>query len=40
LLTGMKKENWIWFAGWFVIGLILYFAYGYRKSNLAKENGR
>lgn len=40
LLTGMKKENWIWFAGWFVIGLILYFAYGYRKSNLAKEHGR
>ncbi len=40
LLTGMKKENWIWFAGWFVIGLILYFAYGYRKSNLAKAHGR
>ncbi len=40
LLTGMKKENWIWFACWFVIGLILYFAYGYRKSNLAKAHGR
>ncbi len=40
LLTGMKKENWIWFGGWFVIGLILYFAYGYRKSNLAIKHGR
>lgn len=40
LLTGMKKENWIWFGGWFLIGLILYFAYGYRKSNLASQNGR
>lgn len=40
LLTGMKKENWTWFAIWFVIGLILYFLYGYRKSNLAKEHGR
>ncbi len=35
LLTGMKAENWIWFFIWFFIGLILYFAYGYRKSNLA-----
>ncbi len=35
LLTGMKAENWIWFFIWFLIGLILYFAYGYRKSNLA-----
>lgn len=40
LLTGMKKENWFWFAAWFVIGLFLYFAYGYRKSNLATGNGR
>jgi amino acid transporter len=35
LLTGMKSENWVWFFIWFFIGLILYFAYGYRKSNLA-----
>jgi hypothetical protein len=35
LLTGMKAENWIWFFIWFLIGLILYFAYGYKKSNLA-----
>ncbi len=40
LLTGMKQENWSWFAIWFVMGLILYFLYGYRKSNLAKQHGR
>jgi amino acid transporter len=40
LLTGMKQENWLWFAIWFVMGLILYFLYGYRKSNLATQHGR
>lgn len=41
LLTGMKAENWIWFFIWFLIGIILYFAYGYRKSNLANgEKGK
>jgi APA family basic amino acid/polyamine antiporter len=35
LLTGMTKSNWLWFLGWLALGLILYFAYGYRKSRLA-----
>jgi amino acid transporter len=35
LLTGMTKSNWVWFFSWLVIGLILYFIYGYNKSKLA-----
>jgi amino acid transporter len=35
LLTGMTKDNWAWFLSWLVIGLILYYFYGYRKSKLA-----
>lgn len=34
LLTGMALSNWIWFGVWLVIGLVCYFAYGYRKSKL------
>ena len=35
LLTGMSASNWKWFFIWFGIGLIVYLAYGYRKSKLA-----
>lgn len=35
LLTGMTKSNWAWFLSWLVIGLIIYFLYGYKKSKLA-----
>jgi len=35
LLTGMAVSNWMWFGIWLVIGLLCYFAYGYRKSKLA-----
>lgn len=35
LLTGMTKTNWAWFLGWLVLGLVIYFIYGYRKSKLA-----
>jgi APA family basic amino acid/polyamine antiporter len=34
LLTGMSKSNWVWFIGWLVLGLIVYFLYGYKKSKL------
>ena len=37
LLTGMTKSNWAWFLGWLVLGVIFYFLYGYKKSNLAKS---
>ncbi|MEO7523525.1 MAG: amino acid permease [Ferruginibacter sp.] len=35
LLTGMTLSNWLWFGGWLVLGLIVYFIYGFRKSKLA-----
>ena len=35
LLTGMSGSNWKWFFIWFGIGLVVYLAYGYRKSKLA-----
>ncbi len=38
LLTGMTKSNWAWFLSWLLIGLIVYFLYGYKKSKLAAEN--
>lgn len=37
LLTGMKANNWYWFFGWFGIGLLVYFSYGFRKSKLASN---
>ena len=37
LLTGMTARNWTWFAGWLLIGLVVYLLYGYRKSKLAVQ---
>jgi amino acid transporter len=37
LLTGMTKNNWAWFIGWLILGLIVYFLYGYKKSKLAQQ---
>ncbi len=34
LLTGMGWTNWVMFSVWLVIGLVVYFIYGYRKSKL------
>jgi len=34
LLTGMAASNWFWFMIWLLIGLVLYFLYGYKKSKL------
>ncbi len=36
LLTGMSANNWFWFFIWFGIGLLVYFAYGYKRSKLAR----
>jgi amino acid transporter len=36
LLTGMTKNNWAWFLAWLLIGLVVYFAYGYHKSKLGE----
>ena len=37
LLTGMAVSNWKWFGVWLVIGLGVYFAYGFRNSKLNKN---
>lgn len=34
LLTGMTGTNWAWFGSWLVLGLLVYFSYGYKKSKL------
>jgi basic amino acid/polyamine antiporter, APA family len=36
LLTGMTSDNWMWFAIWFLLGLVVYFLYGYKHSKLAQ----
>jgi len=33
---GSSDENWIGFGIWLVVGLVVYFAYGYRHSKLAQ----
>jgi APA family basic amino acid/polyamine antiporter len=35
LITFLRPETWLRFAIWFAIGLVLYFAYGRRRSTLA-----
>ena len=40
LLTGMAVSNWKWFGIWLVIGLCVYFMYGYKNSNLNKSGFR
>lgn len=36
LFTGFSVNNWKYFAIWLLIGLVVYFAYGFRKSKLNK----
>lgn len=35
LLIEIPAKSWIWFFGWMLIGLTIYFIYGYRKSKLS-----
>jgi basic amino acid/polyamine antiporter, APA family len=37
LMTELGITNWIRFLVWLIVGLILYFLYGYRHSNLHRR---
>lgn len=37
LLTGMAASNWIWFSIWLAVGLVVYFLYSYKNSNMATK---
>jgi APA family basic amino acid/polyamine antiporter len=37
-LGGLPGRTWIRFGAWLVLGLVVYFAYGYRKSRLARTS--
>ena len=38
LITFLDPVTWLRFAAWFALGLVVYFAYGYRKSALASTD--
>jgi amino acid transporter len=40
LLTGMTTDNWLWFFTWLLIGLALYFSYGFRRSKLNSDGNK
>ncbi len=35
MLSQLGYKNWLYFTAWLLLGLIIYFVYGYRHSNLA-----
>jgi amino acid transporter len=40
LLTGMGWTNWLLFSIWLLIGLVVYFMYGYKNSSLGKKQNK
>jgi APA family basic amino acid/polyamine antiporter len=39
VMRGLPALAWVRFGWWLVIGLVLYFAYGYRNSTLRRGTG-
>ena len=37
LMTELGVTNWMRFGVWLIVGIIIYFFYGYRNSNLSKR---
>src|SRR5690606_29879291 len=37
MMAELGLKNWIFFLIWLVVGLVIYFAYGFRKSKLNKS---
>ena len=38
LMTELGVTNWIRFSVWLIVGMVIYFMYGYRNSHLNREN--
>lgn len=38
MMCEMSYINWLYFSGWLIIGLVIYFAYGYSNSKLNTKN--
>ncbi|MGW3276133.1 APC family permease, partial [Streptomyces kronopolitis] len=39
LITFLEWQTWVRFVIWFLIGMVIYFSYSYRRSNLARAEG-
>jgi basic amino acid/polyamine antiporter, APA family len=37
MMSQIQLSNWVYFFGWLIIGLVIYFLYGRKHSKLAKE---